>query len=143
MKKYGLSISLSALLLAASPAAAGECSPHATIDEAGKRFSVVTGTVSGMEAQSFSDIGCAVVSRNGECATRQGMFDDNAVVYDYATGDQVRADKAYFVLKTGVATPEGYGIVAFTDKAGAEKFSATHGKGKVVRWFELVDEHLK
>ena len=22
-------------------------------------------------------------------------------------------------------------------------FSAAHGKGKIVKWFELVDEHLK
>ncbi len=141
--KYYVLTAVSALLLAIPPASAEECSSSARIDEAGKRFSVVTNKVSGMEAQSFSDIGCAVVSRNGECATRQGMFDDNALVYDYTTGDQVRADKAYFVLKTGIASPQGYGIVAFKDKAEAEKFSAAHGKGKVVKWFELVDEKLK
>jgi hypothetical protein len=141
--KYHLAI-LSVLLLAGfSSARAEECSSSARVDEAGKRFSVVTNKVSGMEAQSFSDIGCAVVSRNGECATRQGMFDDNAVVYDYASGEQVRADNAYFVLTTGVPTPQGYGIVAFKNKAEAEEFSAAHGKGKVVKWFELVDEKLK
>ncbi len=141
--KYAVLVTLLASILAVVPAMADECSSGATIDEAGKRFSVVTNKVSGMEAQSFNDIGCAVLSRNGECATRQGMFDDNAVVYDYATGEQVKADKAYFVLKTGVPTPRGYGIVAFKDKAEAEKFSAAHGKGKVVKWFELVDEKLK
>ncbi len=133
------------LLLACglSSAAGQECSSQAKIDDAGRRFSVMTGKSSGMEAQSFNDIGCAVVSRNSECATRQGMFDDNAVVFDFSTGEQIRADKAYFVLRTGIATPQGYGIVAFKDRAEAEKFSAAHGKGKVVKWFELVDEKLK
>ncbi len=134
---------LCSLLLPAAPALAQECSSHATIDDANKRFSVMTGKVSGMEAQTFSDIGCAVISRNSECAMRQGLFDDNAVTVDYTTGEQVRVDKAYFVLKTGLPTPQGYGIAAFRDKAEAEKFSASHGKGKVVKWFELVDEQLR
>ena len=99
--------------------------------------------ISGMESQNFNDIGCAVISRNGECATRQGIFDGGAATYDYVSGEQVPVEKAYFVLKTDVKTPGGFGIVAFKDKAEAEKFSAGHGKGKVVKWFELVDEKLK
>lgn len=112
------------------------------IEEGGK-FSVRVPKVTGMESQAFDDIGCAVVSRNGECATRQSIFDSNAVVRDYITGEEIPAEKAYFVLKTGISTPAGYGIAAFKNKAEAEKFSAEHGQGKVVKWWELVDEKLK
>lgn len=143
-------ILISCLLMLAVPAAvlpygasAAECDGGVKIDEATRKFSVVLQKVSGMEDQTFDDIGCAVVSRNGECATRQGMFDSNAVVIDYATGEQVPAEKAFFVLKTGIATPKGFGIVAFKDKGQAQSFSAAHGSGKVVKWFELVDERLK
>ncbi len=99
--------------------------------------------VSGIEDQSFDDIGCAVLSRNNECAMRQGMFDSNAVAYDYQTGDAVPVEKAFFVLRTDVKTTRGYGIVAFRDRTQAEAFSAAHGKGKVVKWYQLVDESLR
>lgn len=133
-----------ALAFASGNVNAEECaSANVKITDALKKFSVVLSGASGMEAQSFDDIGCAVLSRNGECATRQGMFDSNAKVVDYATGEELPAEKAFFVIKTDVKSPQGYGIVAFKDKALAEKFSAEHGKGKVVKWFELVDEKLK
>lgn len=140
--KKGFLAYLAVLMISLTGAASGEeCSSK--IDEAGKKFSVVLRYVSGMESQSFNDIGCAVVSRNGECATRQGIFDGGAAAYDYPSGEEVPVEKAYFVLKTDVKTPAGYGIIAFRDKAEAEKFSAGHGKGKVVKWWELVDEKLK
>jgi NosL protein len=133
-----------AMFLLSGLAAAEECgSDNARIDDANRKFSVVLQKVSGMEDQSFDDIGCAVVSRNNECATRQGMFDGNAVTYDYATGERVPVEKACFVLRTDVKTPRGYGIVAFRDKQQAETFSAAHGKGTVVKWYQLVDEKLK
>jgi len=123
---------------------AGECdSGNAKIEEANRKFAVILPTMSGMEAQSFDDIGCGVISRNGECATRQGMFDSNAMVHDYLSGEQIPAEKAFFVLRTNVKTPRDFGIVAFKDKAEADKFSAAHGRGRVVKWFELVDEKLK
>ena len=52
-------------------------------------------------------------------------------------------ETAYFVFKADVSTPRGYGIVAFKDRAQAERFAAEQGKGKVIRWFELVDEKLR
>ena len=123
---------------------AGECGAgSASINETNRKFAVILPAMSGMEAQSFDDIGCGVLSRNGECATRQGMFDSGAVTYDYATGAEIPVEKAFFVLRTDVMTPRDFGIVAFKDRAEAEKFSAAHGKGKVVKWFELVDEKLK
>jgi copper chaperone NosL len=139
---------LSLVLIVAS-AAAGQaedrkkppiCSVcNMTVSEAGQKFSVVLPNVSGMGPSSYDDIGCAVMSRNNECATRQMTFDSNAVVHDFVTGEAVPAEKAFFAFKSSFRTPMGYGIVAFKDKAQAEKFAAEHGKVKVVRWFELVD----
>jgi len=114
------------------------------ITEENKRFSVLVPKSSGLGSeQAYDDIGCAVISRNEECAMRQGMFDSAALVYDHFTGAEFPAEKMYFVLKTDVRTPRGFGIVAFGDKAAAEKFSAAHGKGKVIKWFELVDEKIQ
>jgi len=143
MKNLTLLLALCAVLaVAGAPADAEECAgTNAKITDGVRKFSVAV--PKGMEHQAFDDIGCAVVSRNNECATRQLLFDSNAVVVDYATGEELPAEKAWFVLKTDVQTPRGYGIVAFKDKTRAEKFSAEHGKGKVVRWFELIDEKLK
>ena len=124
-------------------ATADDCDGTSKVGEGEQKFSVMLPKVPGMEAQNFNDIGCAVISRNGECATRQGIFDGGALTYDHTSGEQLPVEKAYFVLKTDVKTPKGFGIVAFKDKAEAEKFSAAHGKGKVVKWFELVDERLK
>lgn len=112
------------------------------VSQEGKNFSVVLPNVSGMGPSSFCDIGCAVRSRNDECATRQMTFDSNAIVYDLATGEAVPAEKAFFAFKSSFRTPMGYGIVAFKDKVQAEKFAAEHGKVNVVRWFELVDMKL-
>lgn len=112
------------------------------INEADRKFFVSLPNVKGMGPSTFNDIGCAVASRNNECATRQMTFDSNAVVYDYVTEEAVLAEKAFFVLKTDVRTPMSYGIVAFKDKARAEKFAVEHGKVKVAKWFELVDEKL-
>jgi hypothetical protein len=127
----------------AGAAIADDCAGTETIAEGEQKFSVTVAKASGLEEQSFNDIGCAIISRNSECATRQGMFDSAAVTYDYQSGEQIPVEKAYFVMKTDVNTPKGFGIVAFKEKAAAEKFSAGHGKGKVVKWFQLIDEKLK
>ena len=133
-----------ALVFAAGSAIADECADtHVKITESVKKFSVLMSGATGMETRSFDDIGCAITNRNNECATRQMLFDGHAAVVDYASGEELPAEKAFFVLKTDVQTPRGFGIVAFKDKNQAEQFSAGHGKGKVVRWFELVDEKLK
>ena len=128
---------------AADPKKAAACSQcNKMINDADRKFSAFLPNVSGMGPSSYDDIGCAVASRNSECATRQMTFDSNAVVYDYVTEEAVFAEKAFFVLTSDVRTPMGYGIVAFKDKARAVKFAAEHGKVKVVRWFQLVDEKL-
>lgn len=133
-----------ALLLAITGTVfAEDCAPVAKLTDAEKQFSMRLPNVRGMGPLLFNDIGCAVASRNNECATRQMVFDEIAAARDYASGEEIAAEKAYFVLKTDVKTPGNFGIVAFRDKAAAEAFAASHGKGKVIRWYELVDEKLK
>ena len=122
------------------PSVCSECNMNIT--EKNMKFSVTLPNVKGMGPSSYDDVGCAVISRNKECATRQMTFDGNAVVHDYVTGEEVPAEKAFFAFKSNAWTPMGYGIVAFKDKAEAEKFAAEHGKVKVVRWFELVEMTL-
>ncbi|MFA7382335.1 MAG: hypothetical protein WC001_02695 [Desulfurivibrionaceae bacterium] len=142
-------ILLFAILLFTLPVTAqaeeGMCSSSSVkITEENKRFSVLVPKSSGLgNKQAYDDIGCAVMARNEECATRQTMFDGAALAYDQSTGAEFPAEKMYFVLKTDVITPRGFGIVAFMDKVEAEAFSARHGKGKVVKWYQLVDESLK
>jgi hypothetical protein len=143
-----LTLPLLILFILAGPAAAVDdkaCPPPGlTIKEETRRFSLLVPKSANLgNEQAYDDIGCAVMSRNEECATRQGMFDSAALAYDYFTGAELPAEKMYFVLQTDVKTPRGFGIVAFKDKAESEKFSAAHGKGKVIKWFELVDEKLK
>jgi copper chaperone NosL len=121
-------------------AACAVCSMKVT--ESSKTFTAYLPNVKGMGPSHFCDIGCAVQSRNNECATRQMVFDGNAVVYDYLSGETVPVEKAFFAFKSTLRTPMGYGIVAFKNKAEAEKFALEHGKVKVIRWFELVDEKL-
>jgi copper chaperone NosL len=149
LRKHPLVLIIPILLLATLTVYAAEQKKAAVcsycnrmINEADRKFSVSLPNVKGMGPSTFDDIGCAVASRNNECATRQMTFDGNAVVYDYLTEEAVPAEKAFFVFKADVRTPMGYGIVAFKDKAQAEKFAAEHGKVKVARWFELVDEKL-
>jgi copper chaperone NosL len=148
MKRSAVPILVSLILIVAMAAAVraddqkkpSVCSVcNMKISEAEKKFSVTLPSVSGMGPSAFDDIGCALISRNGECATRQMTFDSNAIVYDFVTSEAVPAEKAFFAFKSSFRTPMGYGIVAFKDKAQAETFAAEHGKAKVVRWFELVD----
>ena len=151
MKRSVLLLILSFVLLGAAGAAVraddktrpSVCSVcNMKVNEAEIKFSVMLPNIKGMGPSSYDDIGCAIMSRNGECATRQMIFDSIAIVHDFVTGEQVPAEKAFFAFKTSFRTPMGYGIVAFKDKAQAEKFAAEHGKAKVVRWFELVDMKL-
>lgn len=144
-KSFGIFIVV--LVFATSVIAAEESSTcrkcSKKIIEAEKKFSVVMPKVPGMEGSSFDDIGCAITWRNGECANRQSNFDSNALTFDFGTGEQVAMEKAFYAVGAGVRTPMGFDIVAFKEKAAAEKLVAASGKGRVIKLFELVDLPLK
>lgn len=84
------------------------------------------------EARRFDDIGDMLVyhARNREDVH---LF----WVHDYNTEEWVHADQATYVLNSGRATPMGWGILAFGDRAGAEAFVAG-ATGRVVSWAELL-----
>lgn len=132
-----LSFPLTDRALADDPACQGA---RVKISEENRRFSVLVPVSSGLGgARVYEDIGCAVIARNEECAMRQSMFDRAALAHDYRSGAEFAVEKMYFVLKTGVKTPGGSGLVAFSEKVAAETFSSRQGKGKVLKWYELVD----
>lgn len=113
------------------------------IEEKARNFSVVMPKTSSMEASDFDDVGCAVVYRNKECASRQSTFDSNAYAHDYESGAQIPLEKAFFVVKSGVQTPMGYAIIAFKSKEQAGKFAAEHGNASVLKWYQVVDLDIK
>jgi copper chaperone NosL len=92
----------------------------------------------------FCDIGCAVNYRNEACCgAEQVAFDMYGKVHDYISGEPVNIDKASYVLGSGVETPMGYDIVAFMDRADAERFVADAGKGKVASYPEINELEFK
>ena len=105
-----------------------------------KQFSLVI--PAGIEPSSFYDIGCAVKFRDKECASRQDAIDNNAEVHDYSSGEPVKAQDAFFAVGTDVLTPLGHGVVAFKEKAAAEKFASEH-KGRVIKWHQVIELEFK
>ena len=147
MRKSILFLAALTLLFFVTPAAfADEPGPTCRsvgidqVPEAYRNFSVVI--PAGIEPSSFYDIGCAVKFRDNECASRQLALDQNAEVFDYLSGEKIKAQDAFFAAGTDVQTPLGHGVVAFKEKVGAEKFAAEH-KGKVLKWYEIVDLTFK
>lgn len=67
------------------------------------------------EARRFDDIGEML-------AYQKETGDDVATwwVHDLTSGDWLKAEDAHFVIGAGVATPMGFGIVAFSDENVAE-----------------------
>lgn len=100
-----------------------------------KRFSVIV--PAGIEFSAFDDLGCAMLWKAGECAMRQGAFDDNAVAHDQATGREVPVQKAFFVIGSGVRTPMGFGVLAFGSKEAAEEFIAAQKQGTIVSYADM------
>lgn len=137
-----------AMIFLVGAAFAGEQKPPLTCkkcdmpvrDEA-KNFSAII--PKGIEFSAFDDLGCAIIWRNGECATRQMAFDYHAVAHDYLSGEEILMEKAAFVVDADIKTPMGYGIIAFRDKEQALKFAAGRGKAKVLTYQQILDLPLK
>lgn len=99
------------------------------------KFAVIV--PAGIEYSAFDDIGCAMLWKSGECAMRQAAFEENAVARDYATGAEVPLLKAFFVIDSGVRTPMGFGILAFSSKEGAEAFVAAQKRGTIASFTDM------
>jgi copper chaperone NosL len=100
-----------------------------------KRFAAAYWDEKDHEWKLFDDIGCMI-----ETMRKSDMTRINAVyVSDYSTGELIEARKAFFVVAGSekLATPMGYGIVAFKDKDDALEL-ARRVKGELIGFDELV-----
>lgn len=80
----------------------------------------------------FGDIGTMI-----RHVQKVGRLTGYGWVHDYATGAWIDAQKAVYVVDSGVTTPAGSGVVAFADKAAA---AARAEKGGFVQtWAQLLN----
>lgn len=91
----------------------------------GKKFSAFNRE--DQDPYSFDDLAHAKNFRNKLCTTNQYMFDGTAQAYDYYTEAPVYMSDAIYVRNSGIPTPGGSGLVAFKDRAGAERFTSEKG----------------
>jgi copper chaperone NosL len=94
------------------------------------RYATAYVTSSG-ETRRFDDIG-------GMLRYDKDMEEEVAVywVHDYETEEWLKADNAYYVTDTGLHTPMGFGIIAFTTLERAESWAENEG-GMVMDFSEL------
>jgi copper chaperone NosL len=99
------------------------------INEARYATALVT---SAGETRRFDDIG-------GMLRYDKEMEEEVAVywVHDYETEEWLKADNAYFVTDTGLHTPMGFGIIAFTTLERAESWAENEG-GMVMEFSALL-----
>ncbi len=97
----------------------------------------------GKHMKRFDDIGCMVKWRDGQCTSTQMELDYNLFVRDYKTGEEIPAQDAFYVVRTTVRTPMGYGIVAFKDEAAAKAFSANEEGSGVMDYETMVDSNFE
>ncbi|UCG77219.1 MAG: nitrous oxide reductase accessory protein NosL [Nitrospirota bacterium] len=91
----------------------------------------------GAKPVSFADIHHALLWRDGQCTALQYAFDGSALVYDYNTEEAIAIADAWYVKSTEISTPAGSGIIAFKDKALAEKF-VSDKNSKILSYDDLL-----
>lgn len=93
-------------------------------------------TLPGGNVRKFDDIGCMIhyISGGEEGETE---WDDITAYYvkDYASGEWIDGDSAYYVWGESVKTPMGYGVIAFSEENAANDIVYT-GKGKLLGGFK-------
>ena len=87
----------------------------------------------------FDDIGCMFRFREQNCTSTQMELDHKIIVRDYNSGEEIPVADAFFVIRSGVSTPQGHGIIAFADKASADKYSSG-AAGSAVMDFETISD---
>jgi copper chaperone NosL len=87
----------------------------------------------GGDAAKFDDIGCAMHYLKANPQSKViAIF-----VKDYGTKEWIRGEGAYYVVTKNIKTPMGYGIVAFRERAPAERL-AEEKDGRVVEGFDAA-----
>ncbi|UCC53453.1 MAG: nitrous oxide reductase accessory protein NosL [Anaerolineaceae bacterium] len=79
-----------------------------------EKFAAAYWTAGG-EARRFDDIG-GMLAYNSEQSEDVASY----WVHDFASGEWIRAEKAYLVLDGDLMTPMGFGIAAFADEEQAD-----------------------
>lgn len=87
----------------------------------------------------FDDIGCMFRFREQNCSSTQMELDNKIIVRDFNTEEEIPVSEAFYVVRSGIKTPQGHGIIAFSDKTEAEKFSSGVS-GSSVMDFDTISE---
>jgi copper chaperone NosL len=90
------------------------------------------------EARRFDDIGGMLAYTSEKDDVVASYW-----VHDYATGEWMRAEGAYYVLNSDLMTPMGFGIAAFAEKDQAEAMSQGLEGVAVLPFMELLDMDIK
>lgn len=96
-------------------------------------------TKKGIPERVFDDPGCMLKWRDEKCMPTQVELDSVLYVRDWATGEEVKAKKAFYVLASGMETPRGYGILAFRNEAAAMEFRRNHPGSHVMTYKTMVN----
>ena len=97
------------------------------------RFATAYRSDDGAE-KAFDDLGGMVLHLR---ATGDDPDPSNVWVHDYETEEWITAAAAYFVPTLSVATPMGHSILAFADKALADRF-ASDIDADVIDWATVL-----
>ncbi|MEM4408749.1 MAG: nitrous oxide reductase accessory protein NosL [Candidatus Caldarchaeum sp.] len=84
-------------------------------------------------AAKFDDIGCAMHYLKVKPQVKVVAI----FVRDYGTKEWIRGEGAYYVVTNKVKTPMGHGIVAFRERATAERL-AGEKEGRVIEGFDAA-----
>ncbi len=97
----------------------------------------------GKRPRGFHDIGSMLTWRNEQCMSTTMDLDANLIVRDYDTCEEVEIGSAFFLVRTGIETPHGKGIVAFKTREAAEKHQAEIPGSEVMDYETLLDQNFK
>ena len=81
--------------------------------------------VKGAEPRIFDDIGCLRKAARSQAAPVAFWF------HDADSREWIAGETAVFVSSTGIHTPMGGGVIAFRDRAAADRAAALH-RGRVI-----------
>ena len=94
----------------------------------------------GKRPRGFHDIGSMLKWRNEQCMSTTMDLDENLIVRDYDTCEEVEIGSAFFLVRSGIETPHGNGIVAFKTREAAEKLQGSIPGSEVLDYDALLDK---
>ncbi len=88
------------------------------------------------DLRKYDDIGCMLAEYNEEDRDRISAV----IVHDYFDGRPLKVEEAWFVVapRDKLATPMGYGVVAFASYDDAKRLAAQYN-GEVMDWKGIIN----